>query len=84
MKGIPDRIILLPKAKIEFIETKRPGREPRPIQKKIRSFKKLNFKVYVLDFKENIDEIIKRIEDDNLKYTLRKYQNYPSGIYKRK
>ena len=34
MKGIPDRIILLPKGKIEFIETKRPGREPRPIQKK--------------------------------------------------
>ena len=34
MTGIPDRIILLPKAKIEFIEKKRPGREPRPIQKK--------------------------------------------------
>ncbi|MDU1764117.1 MULTISPECIES: hypothetical protein [Peptoniphilaceae] len=34
MIGIPDRIILLPKRKIEIIETKRPGREPRPIQKK--------------------------------------------------
>ena len=34
MTGIQDRIILLPKAKIEFIEIKRPGREPRPIQKK--------------------------------------------------
>ena len=34
MIGIPDRIILLPKAKIEFIETKRHGWEPRPIQKK--------------------------------------------------
>ena len=34
MIGIPDRIILLPKAKIEFIETKRHGIEPRPIQKK--------------------------------------------------
>lgn len=33
MTGIPDRIILLPKAKIEFIE-KRPGRESRSIQKK--------------------------------------------------
>ena len=33
MTGISDRIILLPKAKIEFIEN-RPGREPRPIQKK--------------------------------------------------
>ena len=34
MTGIPDRIILLPKEKIEIIELKRPGREPRPIQKK--------------------------------------------------
>lgn len=41
-------------------------------KKRIRPFKKLNFKVYVLDFKENIDEIIKRIEDDKLEYTLRK------------
>lgn len=34
MTGIIDRIILLPKGKIEIIETRRPGREPRPIQKK--------------------------------------------------
>ena len=34
MTGIPDRIILLTKGEIEIIETKRPGREPRPIQKK--------------------------------------------------
>lgn len=34
MTGIPDRIILLAKGKIEIIKTKRPGREPRPIQKK--------------------------------------------------
>ena len=37
MTGIPDRIILLPKGKIEIIETKRPGREPRSIQKKNKS-----------------------------------------------
>lgn len=34
MTGIPDRMIHLPKGKIEIIEVKRPGREPRPIQKK--------------------------------------------------
>ena len=62
MTGMPDRIILLPKGKVGFVETKRPGGEPRPIQKKrIRQFKNLGFKVYVLDSKENIDEIIKRI-----------------------
>ena len=65
MTGIPDRIILLPKGKIGFVETKRPGGEPRPIQKKrIRQFKDLGFKVYVLDSKENIDEIMKRIGGD--------------------
>ncbi|WP_311538140.1 hypothetical protein [uncultured Anaerococcus sp.] len=51
-------------------------------KKRIRPFKKINFKVYVLDFKENIDEIIKRIEDDNLEYTLRKYQNYLTEFIK--
>ena len=51
-------------------------------KKRIRPFKKLNLNVYVLDFKENIDEIIKRIEDDNLEYTLRKYQNYPTEFIK--
>ncbi|MGO3752001.1 MAG: VRR-NUC domain-containing protein [Peptoniphilaceae bacterium] len=65
MTGIPDRIILLPKGKIGFVETKRPGGEPRPIQKKrIRQFKNLGFKVYVLDTKENIDEIIRKIGGD--------------------
>ena len=51
-------------------------------KKRIWTFKKLNFKIYVLDFKENIDEIIKRIEDDNLEYTLRKYKNYPTEFIK--
>ncbi len=51
-------------------------------KKRIRPFQKLNFKIYVLDFKENIDEIIKRIEDYNLDYTLRKYQNYPTEFIK--
>ncbi|MDU5272521.1 MAG: VRR-NUC domain-containing protein [Finegoldia magna] len=65
MTGIPDRIILLPNGMIGFVETKRPGGEPRSIQKKrIRQFKKLGFKVYVLDSKDNIDEIIKKIGGD--------------------
>ena len=65
MTGIPDRIILLPKGKIGFVETKRSGGEPRPIQKKrIKQFKNLGFKVYVLDSKDNIDEIIKKIGGD--------------------
>ena len=82
MTGLSDRIILLPKVKIEFIEKKTWKRTKTNSKKRIRSFKKLNFNVCVLDFKENIDEIIKRIEDDNLEYTLRKYQNYPTEFIK--
>ena len=65
MTGIPDRIILLPKEKIGFVETKRPGEKPRPIQEnRIRQFKKLGFKVYVLDNKKDVDEILKEIGGD--------------------
>ena len=53
MTGIPDRIILLPKAKIEFIEKKTWKRTKTNSKKRIRPFKKLNLNVYVLDFKEN-------------------------------
>lgn len=59
MTGIPDRIILLPRGRIGFVETKRPSGEPRPIQKKrIKQFKNLGFKVYVLDNKEAINKIL--------------------------
>lgn len=62
MTGIPDRIILLPKGKVGFVETKRTKEKPRPIQnKRIKQFMDLGFKVYVLDDKKDIDEIIKKI-----------------------
>ncbi|WP_019213998.1 VRR-NUC domain-containing protein [Fenollaria massiliensis] len=65
MMGIPDRIVLLPKAKLGFVELKRPGGKARPIQiKRIKDLKKLGFKVFVLDEKENIDEVIKAIGGD--------------------
>ena len=53
MTGISDRIILLPKAKIEFIEKKDLEENQDQFKKRIRPFKKLNLNVYVLDFKEN-------------------------------
>lgn len=62
MTGIPDRIILLPGGKIGFVEVKRPGEKPRPIQKKrIRQLRDLGFKVYVFGDKKEIDCIIKDI-----------------------
>ena len=65
MMGIPDRIVLLPKGKLGFVELKRPGGKARPIQvKRIKDLEKLGFKVFTLDEKENIDEVIKAIGGD--------------------
>ena len=61
--GMPDRIVLLPGAHMAFVELKRPGEKPRPLQrarhKKLRS---LGFKVYVLDREEDIGGIIDEIQ----------------------
>lgn len=59
--GVPDRIILMPKGQIAFVEVKAPGEKPRPLQlSRHRLLRKLGFKVYVLD---NIDDITKILSE---------------------
>lgn len=53
MIGIPDRIILLPKGKIKLLKQKDLEENQDQFKKRIGPFKKLNFQVYVLDYKEN-------------------------------
>ena len=63
MAGVPDRLILLPKGKIAFAETKAPGEKPRQLQKAVmRKLGRLGFKVYVIDRKEDIEEVLDEIE----------------------
>ena len=53
--GVPDRLVLLPKAKLGFVEVKAPGKTQRPLQiKRMQVLRKLGFKVFALD---NIDEV---------------------------
>ncbi len=60
--GMPDRLLLFSKSKIAFVEVKRKGQVPRPLQlSRHRLLKKLGFKVFVLDDKEQIKEIIENI-----------------------
>ena len=60
--GVPDRIVLLHKGRIAFVELKAPGKELRPQQKKRkRELEELGFKVYVLDNEEEIGGIINEI-----------------------
>ena len=57
--GMPDRLILLPKGKVGFVEVKAPGRKPRPIQvSRIKLLRRLGFKAYILDDEEKIGGII--------------------------
>lgn len=60
--GMPDRLILLPLGRIAFVEVKAPGKKPRPLQiARHEMLRDLGFKVFVLDAKEHIGEIIDEI-----------------------
>ena len=61
--GMPDRMILLPKGRIGFVEVKAPGKKPRPLQeRRHKQLRKLGFKVFILDGREQIPEILKEVE----------------------
>lgn len=61
--GWPDRICFLPDGKIGFVEVKRPGEVPRPIQTyRHRQLRELGTKVYVLDNPNKIGGIIDDIQ----------------------
>ncbi len=57
--GAPDRLCLLPKGKMVFVEVKRPGGKPRPLQiKRARQLRELGFDVMVVDGKEGIERML--------------------------
>lgn len=61
--GVPDRLVLIAFGHIGFVEVKAPHEKPRQIQvKRHEELRNLGFKVYVLDSKEKIEEILNEIE----------------------
>ena len=63
--GVPDRLVLIAFGHIGFVEVKAPNKAPRPIQlKRHEELRELGFKVYVLDSKEKIEEILNEIEGE--------------------
>ena len=61
--GMPDRMILLPKGHIGFVEVKAPGKKPRPLQeRRHKQMRKLGFKVFILDGRKQIPEILEEVE----------------------
>ena len=61
--GLPDRLCLLPKGRLFFAEIKTTGFKPNKIQVYMHNkIIQLGFKVYIIDTKKNVDEIIKEYE----------------------
>lgn len=60
--GVPDRLILLPKGKLAFIELKAPGKRLRPLQeKRRRQLESLGFLVFCVDDIKQIKPILNEI-----------------------
>lgn len=62
MAGVPDRIVLIPKGRVVFIESKAPGKKLRPLQLKRKSqLELLGFKVYIIDSLQGIDSFVREV-----------------------
>ena len=65
IKGLPDRVCLLPKGKIIFVEVKSTGKKPTKAQQLVhKRLTELGFKVYVIDKIHDIDELVNQIHWD--------------------
>lgn len=62
VSGVPDRICLFEGGKVVFVELKKHGAKPRPLQRRqIEKIRKLGFRVEVIDSEEGIKELIKSV-----------------------
>lgn len=67
LNGMPDRLVLLPKGIMAFVEVKCEGGKLSPIQIKRKSqLESLGFKVYVIDDVGCIQRIIQEIGGANI------------------
>ena len=63
LDGIPDRLVLMAKGKIGFVELKAPKQKPRKLQLvRIKNLKEMGFKVYVIDDVKDIGGVIDDIQ----------------------
>ena len=61
--GMPDRLVLLPLGKIAFVEVKRNGEKPRPLQEARHGvLRRLGFRLYVLDECNQVGRILNEIQ----------------------
>lgn len=61
--GMPDRLVLMPGGRTFFVELKRPGEKPRPLQRaRHRMLYSFGFAVFVVDSIEKLDEVLNAIQ----------------------
>lgn len=62
LAGVPDRLILLPGARIAFAELKAPGQKLRPLQqKRKRQLEYLGFAVYTVDSVAAMERLLQEV-----------------------
>lgn len=63
--GMPDRLVIMPKGLVYFVELKSEGIKPRKLQLVIHDrLRKLGFRVYVIDTKEGLSDFLAEIENE--------------------
>ena len=71
MTGLPDRIILLPKGRVFFAEIKDTGKKATSLQLAVHDIlRSLDFRVYVIDSKKQVEEVV--LQEWTLNLTITK------------
>lgn len=61
-RGVPDRLILLPEGRVEFVEMKAPGKPLEPLQERwARILSEMGFGVRKIDSEAEIAEFIREV-----------------------
>ena len=61
--GVPDRLVLLPKGRMAFVELKAPGKKPRALQiRRMKQLRNLGFSCFVVDNMDMIGGVIDEIQ----------------------
>ena len=61
--GAPDRLTLLPRGRMAFVELKAPGKTLRPLQRRRREqLERLGFRVFVVDGVEQIGGVLDAVQ----------------------
>ena len=63
--GVPDRIVLFQQGRICFVEFKRPGGRPRPLQEKMhKKLRYMGFPVYVVSTYDDVEDLLAELLTD--------------------